>query len=79
MLLQCHAIVPDQELRQELTKKLRHHGVPFEEEKESINIEAHFLSYRSIEKLLEYFKQAEPLEYGFSVIGDRKEVPHDTG
>lgn len=79
MLLHCYAIVPNLDERNELTKKLRHHDTPFTEDGSRVSVDAHFLSYRSVDKLITYFEEAESEERGFTVIGTREEVPYDTG
>lgn len=79
MLLHCYAVVPKSEEREKLTSNLRHHNLPFVENGCRVSIDAHFLSYRSIERIMSYFEDIESDERGFTVIGDNKEVPYDTG
>lgn len=72
--LHCYAKVTDNEAKLKLLTKLRHHNTPFTEKCDEIHVDANFLSYRSIEKIVSYFEETEAEERGFSVIGEKGEV-----
>lgn len=79
MILHCYAVVTNSEERLKLTTMLRHHHTPFEQSNNHISVDVHCVSYRTVEKLIEFFEGVESEERGFTLIGDREEVPYDTG
>lgn len=79
MLLHIYAVVPKAEEREKLAMLLRHHGTEFTETTTHIAVDIHCVSYRTVEKLIGYFESVQAEERGVTVIGDREEVPYDTG
>ena len=79
LTLHCYAIVPETDERNKLTSNLRHRDLPFIEQGITVSLDANFLTYRSVEKTIGLFEEVESLERGFTVIGNTKEVPNDTG
>ena len=77
MLLCCHAVVPDTDERERLLSEIRHRNLPYREKGPKIELEAHFLTYRSINKVATLFENTNAIEYGITVIEDRKEVKND--
>lgn len=79
LYLHCWAIVSDKEKREELLSKLRHHNTPYVEKDDKVSIDANFLSYRSVDKLIEYFDNTGATERGVSIIADKEDIKYDSG
>lgn len=75
----AYAIIPDKEQRESLLAKLRHHNIPFIEECNKVSVDANFLSYRSVEKLAEYFEETDYTERGLAFVESGEEVDYDSG
>lgn len=79
MLLHCYAMIPKTADRDWLTARLRHHNLPFTETSTHVSLDLEVLNYRTVAKIVSYFESVESTERGVTVIGDREEVPYDTG
>lgn len=79
MLLHIYAVIPKTEEREALASLLRHHNTPFNETTSHISVDISCVSYKTVEKLIDYFERFEASERGVTVIGDEGEVPYDTG
>lgn len=79
MILHCYAVVTNSEERLRLITMLRHHHTPFEQTGNHVSVDIHCVSYKTVEKLVEFFESVSSRERGFAVIGNREEVPYDSG
>lgn len=79
MLIHIYAVIPKRQEREKLAALLRHHNTTFRETTSHIAVDLHCVSYKTVEKLVEYFERFEATERGVTIIGNLEEVPHDSG
>ena len=71
MQFTIYARIPDADQRHELKKALRHHSTDFTEECDRISVEVECASYKTVERIVDYFDKVEHTERGFTLIGDK--------